>query len=194
VSGSNISKKKLLLGACLGLGLLSLGFIYVKWPQSRPVPADPAQQVAYTPKKFDDLPSLMRAGLQNEYDFLITTVPARASLEGRKLDSISTSAGRMDNLVREMAAYERDLKAAGKSSEDVKFFHDQVLQLDRATQDLQEAALRRNLDKIGESFNLLEKSCSDCHSRFGVKTPIGSSEKQAAGAQPAKSPLRTRNK
>jgi cytochrome c556 len=116
---------------------------------------------------------MMRSGVQHEYDYLKGAVPLRAKLEGRKLDAISTAAGRMYNLSREMGTYEHDLQASGKNSEDLRFFRTQVLQLNQSTQDLQDAALRRNLENIGTSFDRLGRTCSACHLRFGVKGTDG---------------------
>lgn len=171
VIGSNRNRIKLLSGIGLALGLISLGLAWVRWTPSRKVSADSAQPNGFTLKQYDSLRSLMRSGIQHEYDYLNAAVPLRATLEGRKLDAISTSAGRLYNLARETAGYERDFQAAGKSPADLKFFHDQITLLNHTTQELQDAALRRNLDRIGASFEVLAKTCTDCHTRLGVKMP-----------------------
>jgi hypothetical protein len=183
VSGSNRNRIKLLSGIGLALGLLSLGFGWMKWTPSKKVSADTPQSNGFTLKQYDSLRNLMRSGIQHEYDYLSANVPLRATLEGRKLDAISTSAGRLYNLARETAAYERDFQAAGKSPADLKFFHDQVMLLDRTTQELQDAALRRNLDQIGASFEVLAKTCNDCHTRLGVKMPEDEEEVKKAPAR-----------
>jgi hypothetical protein len=182
VIGSNRNRTKLLSGIGLALGLLSLGLAWVRWTPSRKVSADTVPSNGFTLKQYDSLRSLMRSGIQHEYDYLNAAVPLRASLEGRKLDAISTSAGRLYNLARETATYERDFQAAGKSPADLKFFHDQVMLLDRTTQDLQDAALRRNLDRIGTSFEVLAKTCNDCHTRLGVNMP----EEEEVKKEPAR--------
>ncbi len=182
VSGSNRNRIKLLSGIGLALGLLSLGLAWVRWTPSRKVSADSAQPNGFTLKQYDSLRSLMRSGIQHEYDYLNTAVPLRATLEGRKLDAISTSAGRLYNLARETAGYERDFQAAGRSPADLKFFHDQVMLLDHTTQELQDAALRRNLDRIGASFEVLAKTCNDCHTRLGVNMP----EEEEVKKEPAR--------
>lgn len=171
VSGSNRNRTKLLTGIGLALGLLSLGLAWMKWTPSKKVSADSIQPNGFTLKQYDSLRNLMRSGVQREYDYLSTNVPLRATLEGRKLDAISTSAGRLYNLARETASYERDFQASGKNPADLKFFREQVMLLDHTTQELQDAALRRNLDRIGTSFDVLARTCNDCHTRMGVKMP-----------------------
>ena len=182
MNGSNHNRTKLLSGIGLALGLLSLGLAWMKWTPSKKVSADTVQSNGFTLKQYDSLRSLMRSGVQHEYNYLSVNVPLRATLEGRKLDAISTSAGRLYNLARETATYERDFQAAGRSPADLKFFHDQITLLNHTTQELQDAALRRNLDRIGASFEVLAKTCNDCHSRLGVKMP----EEEEVKKEPAR--------
>ncbi|MBZ5526055.1 MAG: cytochrome c [Acidobacteriia bacterium] len=159
-----------MLGICMGLGLLSLGFVYVKWPPHK-VAANPVQQLLLfsTQKKFASMPLLMSTGMQQEYDFLSSAMSLKSSLDERKMNSISTAAGRMNNLARELGSYEQDLKKAGKSSEDIRFFREAVLNLDRFAQDLQDAALRQDPARMNTAFKQVEQTCSQCHLRFGVK-------------------------
>jgi hypothetical protein len=178
VSGLNISRKKLLLG--LSLGMVSLGFMYVKWPQHK-VSADPAQQILLlldAPKKFASMPLLMRAGMQQEFDFLKSTLSENTSLDERKMNAISTSAGRMDNLARELGTYEHDMQTAGRPREDLQYFRDRVLMLDHIAQDMQVAALRQDTAHMNAAVKQMEQTCSQCHLRFGVKTDGGRNTKR----------------
>lgn len=179
MSGLNVSRKKLLLGISIGLSLLSLGFVYVKWPKPKPAP-DPVQQLLLfsTQKKFASMPLLMKSGMQQEFDFLSGSLAQTAALDERKMNSISTAAGRMDNLARELQNYEPDLKAKGRNSEDIRFFHESVINLDHSSQDLQEAALRQNTARMGAAFKQMEQTCNQCHLRFDVKATAGGSPKK----------------
>lgn len=177
MGGSNLNRKKLLLGICMGLGLLSLGFVYVKWPHK--VAADPARQTLYsTEKKFASLPLLMESGMQHEYDFLSSTLTGGVAMDERRMNAVSTSAGRMDNLARELGSYEHDLRLQSKSGEDIKFFRETTLSLDRISQDLQDAALRQDTTRMTNAFRQMDQTCVDCHTRFAVKAVVRGSGKK----------------
>lgn len=181
VNGSIVSRKKLLLILCMGLGMLSLGFVYMKWPQQKAAAVDPLEmQFAPGLRRHENIAALMQSGMQQEFSIISAAVPQRDTLDQRKLDSLANSASRLDNLARELGGYDRDLQATGKSREDMKYFRERVLQLDHVSQDLRDAALRGNRARVGESFKQISQACADCHQRFGVQITPAASVKKAS--------------
>jgi len=179
VAGFNNNRKKLMLGLSLSLSMISLGFMYAKWPQ-RKAAVSPEQQFLLrvnAQKRFPSMPLLMRSGMQQEYDFLSATLSNSVSLDERKMNALSTSAGRMDNLARELFSYERDLRAANKPREDVQFFREHAFTLGQLSQDMQEAALRQDTAHMNAAVKQMAQACSECHLRFQVKLADGSKAK-----------------
>lgn len=169
--GPNSRQKKLLLAIGLALGLLSLGFIYIKWPlRATHAQRSGAQPFFFTgARTYLDLRQLMNDGLQKDYSLLNDSLQRKESADDRTMDRLSTIAGRIDNLARESGSYEPDYRKQGRSPEDLALFREQSVLLGHAARDLQEAALRRQTDKVNAAFKSMGMTCANCHVRFGKK-------------------------
>jgi Cytochrome C' len=113
-----------------------------------------------------DLRQLMQSRVHAEYTYLSFTIWHDQPLTPEKMDGIAASSGRIVAISGELNSYVVAYRKQGWSVQDVKFFDDKRLQLNRVAEELRRAAQKRDSSQVTSFFMHLDSTCQSCHKRF----------------------------
>jgi cytochrome c556 len=150
-------------GALLVFALFS--FCRYKFRVGRVASSAPAASKAHS-QEGKDLRQFMESKVHQEYTFLSFTIWHDRPLTPAKMDAIAASSSRVMEMSQQLTAYAAIYKEQGWSTNDMKLFEENRLQLSRIAEELNRAAQRHATPDVIDNFQHLNGACQSCHKRF----------------------------
>jgi len=113
-----------------------------------------------------NLRQFMQSRVHEEYTRMSFTIWHDQPLTSQKMDMIGASAGRIAGLTHELQSYEAVYRQQGWGPEDVQYFENKRVQLNRVAEELKKAAQKHDSSEVTSLFMNLDSTCQSCHHRF----------------------------